>query len=72
MPKVRYLGTNENILSLDALNNMYHLFASSLKQARKKRDTRAPVPVRKLSEDDSLLLKDHTTDVWDPRYSGNY
>ena len=28
--------------------------------------------MRKLSEGDSGLLKDHTTNVWDPKYTGDY
>ena len=66
MPTIRYLGTNENILSLEALKNMYQLIASSLEQARNKRDTKALVQDRILSEGYAVLLKDHTTCVWDP------
>ena len=40
-PTVRYLGTNENILSLEAFKNMYQLIASNLEQTQKKRDTKA-------------------------------
>ena len=40
--------------------------------SHKKRDTKAPIPDRKLSEGDSTLLKDHTTSVWDPRYTRDY
>ena len=72
MPTVRYLGTDENLLSLEALKNMYQFIASNLEQARKKRDTTAPVSDRKLSESDSVLLKDHTSNVWDCRYTGDY
>ena len=32
MPTVGYLGTDENILSLEALRNMYQLVATNLKQ----------------------------------------
>ena len=60
---VRYLGTDGNIFFLEALKNMYQLIASNLEQSRKKRDTKAPVPDRKLSEGDSVLLKYYTTDV---------
>ena len=50
-----------------------HLTTScSLEQIRKKRDTKAPIPGRILSEGDSVLLKDHTTGVWDSRYIRNY
>ena len=71
-PTVRYLGTNENILSLEALKNMYQLITSNLEQAQKKRDTKASIPDRKLSEGESVLLKDHTAIVWDPRCTGDY
>ena len=71
-PTVRYLGTNGNILSIKALKNMYQLIASKLEQAGKKRDTKTPVPDRKLSEGDSVLLKDHTAGVLDPRYTRDY
>ena len=60
MPTVRYIGTDENILSLEALKNMCGT------SSKEKKDTKAPVPDRKLSEGDSVLLKDHTTCVWDP------
>ena len=62
-PTVRYLGTNEIIISIEALKTMYQLVANSLEQAQKKRDTKATIPDRKLSEGDSILLKDHTTSV---------
>ena len=71
-PTVRYLGTDENILSLEALRNMYQLIASNLKQAERKRDTTSPIPDRKFSDGDSVLLKDHTASVWDPRYTRGY
>ena len=51
---------------------MYHLVASNLELARKRRDTKAPVLNRKLSQGDSILLKDHTTGVWDPKYIRDY
>ena len=72
MPTIRYLGSNENILFLEALKNMYQLFASNLEQAQKKRDDTSPIPDRKLLEADSVLLKDHTAGVWDHRYTRDY
>ena len=68
-PTVRYLETDENILSLKGLKNIYQLIASILEQVRKKTDIKAPVLDRKCSEGDSILLKDHTAGVWDPRYT---
>ena len=71
-PTVRYFGTDENIVSLEALKNMYQLIASNLEHSRKKRNTKSPVPDRKLNDSDSVLLKYHTTGVWDPRYTAHH
>ena len=35
-PKIRYLGDNENLLSLEALKNIYQLVAENLKKAKAK------------------------------------
>ena len=35
-PQIWYLGNNENILSIQALKNMYQLVAENLQKARKK------------------------------------
>ena len=35
-PKIRYLGDNENLLSLEALKNIYQLVAENLERARAK------------------------------------
>ena len=72
VPTVRYLGTDENLLSLEAIINMYQLIASNLEQARKKGDTKAPVLNKELSEGDIIMFKDHTTGVCDPKYGGEY
>ena len=39
-PTIRYLGTDENILSLEVLKNMYKLVAAKLELTRRKRDIR--------------------------------
>ena len=38
-PKIRYLGTDENILLLESLKNIYELVATNLKYDQEKRDT---------------------------------
>ena len=48
MPTVRYLGSDENLLSLEAFMNMYHPLASNLEQAQKNRDTKALYPIENL------------------------
>ena len=35
-PKIRYMGTEENILSLEALQRIYHLVAENLKIAKER------------------------------------
>ena len=47
-PKVRYLGKENNILSLENLKNVYQVVATNLSIVRKKRDTKVPIPDKKL------------------------
>ena len=35
-PKIRYMGTDENILSLEALQRIYYMVAENLKLARER------------------------------------
>ena len=42
-PKVRYLGNDENILSLEALKNMYQLVVTNLNYAREKRQPKVHI-----------------------------
>ena len=37
-PKMRYLGNDMNILSLEAMKNMFEIAATNLKRARERRD----------------------------------
>ena len=51
---------------------MYHAVAINLEMARKKQDTKAPILDGKFKRGDSVLSKDYTVDVWDPKYTVNY
>ena len=51
---------------------MCQFFVSNLEQIQKKMDTKAPILDRKISDDHSILCKDHTTSVQDPRYARDY
>ena len=64
--KVRNLGNDENILSLEALKNIYQLVVMNLKYAGKKRQQ------TKLKEGDLVLVKDHTAKAFQPRFKGNF
>ena len=70
-PNVRYLGNVENILSLQALKNMYQLVVMNLKYAREKRQPKIHVGP-KLKEGDLVLTKDHTAKPFQPRFKGNF
>ena len=71
-PQVRYLGNDENILSMQALKNIYGMVAQNLKLARAKiTDNINPIPTQ-LKEGDLVLIKDHTAKAFQPRYIGNY
>ena len=70
-PKIRYLGNDENILSLEALKNMYQLVVTNLRYAREKRQPKTYVEP-KLKEGDLVLVKDHTAKPFQPRFKGNY
>ena len=70
-PTIRYLGNDENILSLEALKNMYQLVITNLRYAREKRQPKTYVEP-KLKEGDLVLVKDHTAKAFQPRFKGNF
>ena len=71
-PQVKYLGNDENILSMQALKNIYEMVAQNLKLACAKiTDNINPIPT-KLKEGDLVLIEDHTAKAFQPCYIGNY
>ena len=70
-PKLRYLGNNESILSLETLQNIYQLVVTNLKMAREKRQPSSLVD-SKLKEGDLVLIKDHTAKAFKPRFKGSF
>ena len=71
-PKMRYLGTDLNILSLEALKNMFEIAATNLKIAREMGDPESkPLPT-KLRPGDTVLILNHTKGQFDPKYVGDY
>ena len=70
-PKVRYLGNDENILSLEALKNIYQLVVTNLKPACEKRQPNLYINP-KFKEGDLVLVKDQTAKAYQPRFKGNY
>ena len=70
-PKLRYLGNEESILSLETLQNIYQLVVTNLKTAREKRQPSSIIDT-KLKEGDLVLIKDHTANAFKPRFKGNF
>ena len=70
-PKLRYLGNEENILSLESLQNIYQLVVTSLKTVHEKRQPSLIVD-SKLREGDLVLVKNHMAKAFQPRFKGNF
>ena len=70
--KLRYLGTDETVLSLQALRNMYLVIAENLRKARERNVTphsKKPAPI---SQNQLVTLKVHIRKTLDPPYEGTY
>ena len=70
-PKLRYLGNEESILSLESLQNIYQLVVANLKIACEKRQPSLIVD-SKLKQGDLVLIKNHTAKAFQPRFKGNF
>ena len=71
-PKMRYLRNDINILSLEAMKNMFEITATNLKLAWEKGDPKDnPLPT-KLQPGDTVLVQNHTRGPFDPKYIGDY
>ena len=70
--QVPYLGNDENILSMQALKNIYEVVAQNLKIAHTKIKDNVNLVFTKLKKGDLVLIKDHTVKAFQPHYVGNY
>ena len=72
-PQLRYLGNDLNVLSLEALKNMFHITTENLHRARNHRDSIPPKQLpHHFTEGDTILIKNHTAGPLYPKYVGNY
>ena len=71
-PRMRYLGSEDTILSLEALKNMYLLVAENLKKARERALPVHPVKNATIVPNQLVTLKVHIRKTLDPRYEGTY
>ena len=70
-PKVRYLGVDLNVLSLEALKNMFEIAATNLRITREKEDPENKHLPTKLQPGDTVLIQNHTKGPFDPKYIGD-
>ena len=72
-PQLHYLGNDLNILSLEALKNMYQIATENLHQSCAHRDSTLPKQLpHHFTEGDTVLIKNHTAGPFDPRDIGDY
>ena len=71
-PKMRYLGNDINILSLEAMKNMFEIAITNLKMAQERRDPENdPKPVQQ-QPGDTVLVQNYAKGPFDPKYIGDY
>ena len=71
-PKIRYMGNDINILSLEAMKNLYEIAATNLKLAQEKGDPKDQPLSTKLQPGDMVLVQNHVKGPFDPKYIGDY
>ena len=71
-PKVRYLETDLNVLSLEALKNMFEKSATNLRTVRENGDPENNHLPTKLQPGETVLIQNHTKGPFDPTYIGKY
>ena len=72
-PQMCYLGNDLNVLSLEALKNMFHIAAENLCCAHIRHDSTLPKQLpHHFTEGATILIKNHSAGPFDPKYIGNY
>ena len=66
------MGTDEGILLLEALTEIYHLVAQNLKMARERMNKRSKVHPPTFTVGDMVLLRNHETKSFEPRFKGYF
>ena len=71
-PKIRYMGNDINIISLETMKNLYEITATNLKLAQEKGDPQEQPPPTKLQPGDMVLIQIHNKGPFDSKYIGDY
>ena len=68
----KYLGTDNGMINIGLMTKLYHVIAHNLNEARKARDKnkrdRTPKEPEKLKIGDNILVRDHTSKAFQPKY----
>ena len=68
----KYLGTNDGMISVGLMTKLYNVVAHNLNEARKARDGKrkgiTPKEPEKLKIGDNILVRDHTSKAFQPKY----
>ena len=68
----KYLGTDDGMINVGLMTKLYHVVAHNLNEARKARDGnkkgKTPKKPEELKVGDNILIKDHTSKAFQPRY----
>ena len=71
--QLRYLGNDLNVLSLEALKNMYLIVTENLRKACTHRESTLPKQLpHHFTIGDTVLIKNHTAGPFDPCYVGDF
>ena len=71
-PKIRYMGNDINIISLEMMKNLYEIAATNLKLAQEKGDPQEQPPPTKLQPGDTVLIQNHNKGPFDPKFIGDF
>ena len=71
-PKIRYMGNDINILSLEAMKNLYEIAATNLKLAQEKGDPQEQPLSTKLQPGDTVLIENHVKGPFDTIFTEKY
>ena len=68
----KYLGTNDGMINVGLMTKLYNVVAHNLNEARKARDRNrkgiTPKEPEKLKIGDNILVRDHTSKAFQPKY----
>ena len=68
----KYLGMDDGMINVGLMTKMYHVVAHNLNEARKARNGnkkgKTPKEPKKLKVSDNILVRDHTSKAFQPKY----